>query len=158
MNWLIDCNFVYRRYPAKLLIPVVDVPTSPRRKCNIHVYDTALQPIYPRDIILTSLVLVHAGYLFCNWHSLNTNYYGTTFGGMPGSFNSSQINAFVVVMGALGPRLIVSSEGLGLRKMLPLRGFEPGTSRMPGAVPLCYSFSLLWKKKIELTSRLNRLL
>ena len=63
---LIDFNFVYRRYPAKLLIPVVNVPTSPERKCNIHVYDTALQPIYPRDIILTSLVLVHAGYLFCN--------------------------------------------------------------------------------------------
>ena len=24
----------------------------------------------------------------CDWHSLNTNYYGTTFGGVPGSFNS----------------------------------------------------------------------
>ena len=28
----------------------------------------------------------------CNWHSLNTNYYGTTFGGVPGSFNSDQID------------------------------------------------------------------
>ena len=46
---MIDFNFVYRRYPAKLLIPVVDVPTSPERKCNIHVYDTALQPINPRN-------------------------------------------------------------------------------------------------------------
>ena len=71
-----------------LLIPVVDVPTSSERKFNIHVNDTALQPIYPRDIILTSLILVHAGYLFCNWHPLNTNYYGTTFGRMLGSFNS----------------------------------------------------------------------
>ena len=33
-------------------------------KCNIHIYNTALQPIYRMDIILTSLVLVHAGYLF----------------------------------------------------------------------------------------------
>ena len=132
--WLIDWfNFVYRRYSAKLLIQVVDVPTSPERKCNIHVYDTALQPLYPRDvIILTSLVLVHAGYLFCNWHPLNTNYYGTTYGGMPGSFNSSQIYACVVGIGVLGPRFIVSSEGLGLHKMLPPRGFEPSTSRMLG--------------------------
>ena len=91
-SWLIDFNFVYWRYPAKLLIPVVDVPTSSERKWNIHVYDTALQPIYQRDVILMSLVLVHAGYLFCNWHPLNTNYYGTIFSGMPGSFNSSQIN------------------------------------------------------------------
>ena len=132
IDWLIDCNFVYRRYPAKLLIPVVDVPTSPERKCNIHVCDTALHPIYPRDIILTSLVLVHAGYLFCNWHPLNTNYYGTTFNGMPESFNTSQINACIVGVGVLGPQLIVSSQGLGLHKMLPQKRFEPSTSRMPG--------------------------
>ena len=62
----------------------------------------------------------------------NTNYYGTTFDGMPGSFNSSQINACVVGIGVLGPRLIVSSEGLGMHKMLPPRGFELSTSRMPG--------------------------
>ena len=55
IDWLIKFNFVYQRYPAKLLIPVVDVLISPERKCNIHVYDTALQPINPRDIILTSL-------------------------------------------------------------------------------------------------------
>ena len=82
--WLIDCDFVYWRYPATLLILLVDVRTSRERKFNIHVYDTALQPIYPRDIILTSLVLVHADYLLCTWHSLNTNYYGTTLGWMPG--------------------------------------------------------------------------
>ena len=34
---------------------------------------------------------VHAVYLFCNWHSLNTNYFGTIFGGVPGSFNSDKI-------------------------------------------------------------------
>ena len=130
IDWLIDFNFIYRRYPAKLLILVVDVPTSPERKCNIHVYDTARQPINPRDIILTGLVLVHAGYLFCNWLPLNTNHYGTTFGGMLGSFNSSQINACFVGIGELGPQFIVSLEGLGMHKMLPPRGFEPSTSRM----------------------------
>ena len=30
-------------------------------------------------------------YLFCNWHSLNTNYFGTIFGGVAVSFNSYQI-------------------------------------------------------------------
>ena len=88
---------------------------------------------------------MHAGYLFCNWHSLNTNCYGNTFGGMPGSFNSSQINACVVGIGVLGPRFIVSSEGLGLHNMLPPRGFEPGTSRMPGK--RCTAMLQLPKKK-----------
>ena len=90
---------------------------------------TALQPIYPRDIILKSLVLVHAGYLFCKWHPLNTNYYTyrITIGGMPRSFDSSQINVCGVRIGVLGP-----SEGQGLHKMLHLKGFEPSTSRMPG--------------------------
>ena len=96
IDWLIDYNFVYQRYLATLLILVIDVLTSPERKCNIHVYNTALQPIHPREIILTSYFLTHAGYLFCNWHSLNTNFYGTIFVGMPGSFDSSQINACVV--------------------------------------------------------------
>ena len=41
---------------------VVDVLTSPRRKCNIYGATTFI----PRDSILTSLVLVHADYLFCN--------------------------------------------------------------------------------------------
>ena len=73
-NWMIvilytegiqlRCSFRWSMFPA----------ISPERKYNIHVYDTALWPIYPRDIILTSLVLVHAGYLFCNWHYLNNNY------------------------------------------------------------------------------------
>ena len=82
------------------------------------VYVTALEPINPKDIILTSLVPVHAGYLFCYWHPLNANYYGTTFGGMPG----------FVGIGVLGLWFIVSSEGLGLHKMLPPRGFEPASS------------------------------
>ena len=47
-------------------------------------------------------------------------------------FNSSQINACIMGIGVLGPRFIVSSEGLGLHKMFPLRGFKPSTSRMPG--------------------------
>ena len=81
---------------------------------------------------LTSLVLVHAGCLFCNGHSLNTNYYRTPFDGMPGSFNSSPIDACIMGIGVLGPRFIVSSEGQGLHKMLPPRGFEPSTYRMPG--------------------------
>ena len=51
---------------------------------------------------------------------------------MQGSFNSSQINACVVGIGVLGPRFTVSSEGLGLQKMLLPRGFEPSTFRMPG--------------------------
>ena len=63
---------------------MINVLTSPRRKCNIYGATTFIL----KDSILTSLVLVHAGYLFCNWHSLNTNYYGTTFSGMPRSFNS----------------------------------------------------------------------
>ena len=58
--------------------------------------------------------------------------YRITFGGMPGFFNSSQINACVEGIGVLGPPLILSSEGLGLHKMLLPRGFEPGTSRMRG--------------------------
>ena len=39
-----------------------------------HIFDndTALQPIFLSDIILMTFVLVHAGYLFCNWHSLST--------------------------------------------------------------------------------------
>ena len=105
---------------------MVDVRTSPERMCNIHVYDTALQPIYPRDIILASLVLVHAGYLFCNWHPLNTNYYRTPFGWMPGSFNSSQ----PVEIGVLGPRFIVSSEGLELHNCCPK--VKPSICRLLG--------------------------
>ena len=131
-------NFVYRKYPAKLLIPVVDAPTSPERKCNIHVYDTALQPINHRDIILTSLVLVHAGYLLCNWNPLNASYHWTTFDGIPGSFNSSQINVCIMRIGVLEPRFIVFSERLGLHKLLPSRGFKPSTSQA-SAVPLGHS-------------------
>ena len=64
--------------------------------------------------------------------SIKINYYGTTFDGIPGSFNSSQMNACVVGIAALGHRFIVSFEGQGMHKMLPPRGFEPSTSRMPG--------------------------
>ena len=149
INWLIDGNFVYRRNPATLLIPGVDFLTSPESKCNIHVYDTALYYIYPRNIILTSLVFVHAGYLFCNWHHLNTNYYRTTVCGMPGSFNSSHINACVVVIGVLGPRYIVTFEGLRLYKLLPPRGFELNTSRMPGKHRTSPPPTLFEKKKIS---------
>ena len=74
---LIYSNSLYRRYQATLLIPEVDVPTSLEGKCNIC--DTALQPMYHRDINFTSLIFMHAGYLFCNWYFLNTSYYGTTF-------------------------------------------------------------------------------
>ena len=102
--------FIYRRYPVN--------------SCSFwwlifwphpggNATSMALQP-FPRKSVLISLVLVHAGYLFCNWHSLNTNYYGTTLDGMPRSFNSSQINACFVEIGVLGTRFIVSSEGLGL--------------------------------------------
>ena len=68
--------------------------------------------------------------MFCNWHPLNTNFYGTTFG-MPGSFNFSHINACVMGISVLGPRFI-SSEGLGLYKLFSQRGFEPSTFRTPG--------------------------
>ena len=54
------------------------------------------------------------------------------FGEIPGSFNSSQINACVVGIEVLGPLFIVSSEGLGFHKMLPPRGFELSTSSIPG--------------------------
>ena len=39
-------------------------------------------------------LISHASWVsFCNWQSLNTNYYGTTFNGMTGSFTSSQTKA-----------------------------------------------------------------
>ena len=50
--------------------------------------------------------------------TLDTNSYGTTFDGMPGSFDSVDINACVVGIGVLKPRFIVSSEGLELHKRL----------------------------------------
>ena len=96
---------------------MVDVLTSHRRKCNIYCATTFIL----RYSKLTSLVLDLSCMLaICSVtdvHPLNTNYYGTTYGGMPGSFNSSQINACVVGIGVLGPWFIVSSEGLGLHKM-----------------------------------------
>ena len=100
-------------------------------KCNIHIY-TALLPISLSDNILSSLVLVHVGYIFCNWHSLNTNFYGITVYGMPGSFDSSHINAYVVGIRVLGSRSIVSSKGIGLHKLLPRCEFQPCTSSLPG--------------------------
>ena len=51
---------------------------------------------------------------------------------MPGYFIFSHINACIVGRGVLLPQFTVSSEGLGLHKMLPPRGFEPDTSRMSG--------------------------
>ena len=48
-----------------------------------HSYSYFLLPTY----IL--LYLYGAWWLsVCDWHSLNTNYYGTNFGGVPGSLNS----------------------------------------------------------------------
>ena len=41
-----------------------------------------------------------------------------------GSFHSSQINACIVGIGVLGTQFIVSSEGLGLHILLPLRGIQ----------------------------------
>ena len=83
---MIDCNFVYRRYPATLLILVVNVPTSPGRKCNIPVYDTALQPIYP-TLHYFNEFSSHACWLsVLNFDILSTP--TTTEGRMTGSFNS----------------------------------------------------------------------
>ena len=73
-------------------------------------------------IHFNEFVLVHAGYLFVS-DTLNTmqllrnhlQWNARIF------FNSSQINACVVEIGVLGPPFIVSSEGLGLHKMLPSR-------------------------------------
>ena len=47
--------------------------------------------IFPCPLLFLVIHSVHAGYLFCNWHSLNTNYLRTTVVGVPGSFNSDQI-------------------------------------------------------------------
>ena len=47
--------------------------------------------IFPCPLLFLVIHSVHAGYLFCNWHSLNTNYLRTTFDGVPGCFNSDQI-------------------------------------------------------------------
>ena len=65
----------------------------------------ALQPLCPGPIafqwVYFSCMLVTCS---VTGHSISTNYYGTTFCGMPGSFNSSQINACVMGIGVLGPR------------------------------------------------------
>ena len=76
-GWMDGSIFMYRRYPAN--------SCSFRRSMfwphpGGSATSMALQPLFPGKSILTSLVLVHAGYLFCNWHSLNTNYYGPSFG------------------------------------------------------------------------------
>ena len=94
MVWLIDWlifNFGYRRYPAMLLIPVVHVPTSSEREFNIHVYDTGHGATAYLPQRHNFEEFDSCACWFCNWHSPNTNFYGTTFGGMPGSVNSSQI-------------------------------------------------------------------
>ena len=76
-----------------------------------------------------SKVLVHAGYLFCNRHSLNVNYYINYLQWNVRIFEF--LNVCVVEMGMLGPQFIVSSERLLLHKLLPPRGLEQSTSRMP---------------------------
>ena len=62
---------------------------------------------------------------FKTLHSLNTNYYGITFDGVPRSFNSSQINVCLLGIGELGPWFLVSSKGLGLHKILPRGDSSP---------------------------------
>ena len=58
----------------------------------------------------------------CDWHSLNTNYYGTTFGGVPGSFNSDQIEC---MCSQNRPRFKVPSERLSNEVQVPcLRGLR----------------------------------
>ena len=42
-------------------------------------------------MISTIAIIVHAGYLFVN-ETINTNYYGTIFTEVPGSFNSLHIS------------------------------------------------------------------
>ena len=106
------------------IILAVDISTSIERKCNMHIYEIALQPIYCRDIILKSLVLVHAGYLFCN---LNTNYCKTNFGKMPGCFNFSPINVWVVGRGVLALLFIVSLKDEGCTNCCP----REDTNRAP---------------------------
>ena len=99
MNWLIDFNFVYQGIQLR---------------CSFWKYATYLPHGH-----YYNLVLVHAGYLLCKWHSLNTlqghHYNNLVFthagyllcnwqyltpnitkpplveSGMPESFNSSQI-------------------------------------------------------------------
>ena len=43
----------------------------------------------------------------CNWHSLNTNYYGTTFGGVPGSFNSEWHWASILGIYCIPPKQLL---------------------------------------------------
>ena len=52
--------------------------------------------------------------------SIKINDNGTTFDGMSGSFNSSQINACGVGIAVLGPPFIVRFEGLGGRSKMEL--------------------------------------
>ena len=65
-----------------------------------------------------------------------------TFGRMPGSFYSSQINVFIMGIGVLRPQFIVSSKGLGLHKILTMRGFKPSTSSRP--YPLALNYEEHW--------------
>ena len=65
------------------------------------------------------------------------------FGGMLGSFNSSQINACIVGIGVLGPRFIVSSvvpKDQGCTKCCPRGDSNPAyPACQASAVPLGYS-------------------
>ena len=58
----------------------------------------------------------------CNWHSLNTYYYRTTFSGVPGSFNSDRIEC---MCSQNRPRFKVPSEQLSNEVQVPcLRGLR----------------------------------
>ena len=64
----------------------------------------------------------------CIWHSLNTNYYGTTFGGVPGSFNFDQIEC---MCSQNRPQFKVPSERLSNEVQVPcLRGLRTDQQKL----------------------------
>ena len=77
--------------------------------------------IFPCPLLFLAIYALHAGYLFVT-DTLNTNYYGTTFGGVPGSFNSDQIEC---MCSQNRPRFKVPSERLSNEVQVPcLRGLR----------------------------------
>ena len=73
---------------------------------------------FPCPLLFLAIYALHAGYLFVT----DTNYYGTTFGGVPGSFNSDQIEC---MCSQNRPRFKVPSERLNNEVQVPcLRGLR----------------------------------
>ena len=65
--------------------------------------------------------------MLSNWHSLNANYYGTTFDGVPGSFNSDQIEC---MCSQNRPRFRFPSKRLSIEAQIPcLKGSATPKSR-----------------------------